>query len=838
MAEGKTGGAGLFAKQVQKRFSRAQEKVLQKLGKTVETKDEQFEQSAYNFQLQQNEGNKLYKDLKTFLNAVKVMHESSKKVAETLQEIYSVDWDGHEDLKAIAESNNLLWEDYEEKLADQAVRLMENYLAQFSEIKERIAKRGRKMVDYDSARHHLEALQNVKKKDEAKIAKAEEEFNKAQTVFEDLNKELREELPVLYSSRIACYVTIFQNISNLRDIFYKEMSKLNHDLYDVMGKLEKQHSSKVFIIKGVSSNRRSLVISSPVSPPVSFMSLGNTVDGIPKTPLGDLSGDKRESMSSVGSEVQAEMPLSPPAELSPSKRESTSAAEVESVSSSGSKVQAEIHQGTAEDGGNEEESTLAANVEAVSSSSSEVQAEIPLSSPTVPSCKQRESTSAEEVEAVSSSTSNEVQAELPLSSPTGPLHNQRESTSADVEAVSSSSSEVQAEIPLSSPSVPSCNQRESTSATEVEAVSSSSSTEVQAAKHLSPPAVPPRNQRESTSATELESVSSSSSEVQAEIPLSPPAVPPRNQRESTSAPELELTSSGASKTQDENQTVPTDKATRAPERLLQGVEDLAAAMAATILSEAVAEAVGKAGKPPPADVAPALESPEPSTCELEGIDECLALQDSNETSSPQDPSASELRKEAEHWEDAQHQVTNEALGQPVNRTAFGKGSVCLENAVNAPSEGTPPPSTGDSRPLKAEGPTDNSQPWQMSDTKREACPPSREAEACSSSEGTDEELNVSSQVVLAFAPDGETSSDSSELPSGFLFKAQAIQAHTSGDENHLQFREGEIILVVSDSQAQEKGWLTGFKESDWNKNPGQVQRGTFPQDVIKPVSSD
>lgn len=36
---------------------------------------------------------------------------------------------------------------------------------------ERIAKRGRKLVDYDSARHHLEALQNAKKKDEAKIAK-------------------------------------------------------------------------------------------------------------------------------------------------------------------------------------------------------------------------------------------------------------------------------------------------------------------------------------------------------------------------------------------------------------------------------------------------------------------------------------------------------------------------------------------------------------------------------------------------------------------------------------------------------------------------------------------
>lgn len=30
-----------------------------------------------------------------------VMHESSKKVSETLQEIYSSEWDGHEDLKAI-----------------------------------------------------------------------------------------------------------------------------------------------------------------------------------------------------------------------------------------------------------------------------------------------------------------------------------------------------------------------------------------------------------------------------------------------------------------------------------------------------------------------------------------------------------------------------------------------------------------------------------------------------------------------------------------------------------------------------------------------------------------
>ncbi|OCT92903.1 bridging integrator 2 [Xenopus laevis] len=283
MAEAKQGGAGVFAKNVQKRFTRAQEKVLQKLGRTIETKDEMFEQCAYNFNQQQNEGNKLYKDLKAVFSAVKAMHESSKRLSETLHVIYKPDWDGYNDLRPIVENDDLLWNDYEEKMSDQVVQIMDNYMAQFSEYRERIAKRGRKLVDYDSARHHLEALQNAKKKDEGKITKAEEEFNKAQMIFEDFNKELREELPVLYNSRVGCYVSIFKNISNLRDVFYKEMSKLNHELYDVICKLEKQYSDKVFVIKGVKSNRKSLVISSPISCTSSFFMASINTEASPSS---------------------------------------------------------------------------------------------------------------------------------------------------------------------------------------------------------------------------------------------------------------------------------------------------------------------------------------------------------------------------------------------------------------------------------------------------------------------------------------------------------------------------------------------------------------------------
>ncbi|XP_035990885.1 bridging integrator 2, partial [Fundulus heteroclitus] len=264
-------GAASSAKRVQKSLNRAQEKVLQKLGKTMETKDEQFELCFQNLNKQQVDGNRLFKDVKAYYAAVKTVHETSKRLSMTLSDIYESDWNGVEDLAVITESEDLLWNDFEEKISDQLVRTMENYTSQFPEVKDRVAKRGRKLVDYDSTRHHLEALQSAKKKDEAKITKAEEEFNKAQNVFEEINNELREELPVLYQSRIGCYVTVFQNISNLRDVFYKEMSVLNRELYNVMKKLETQHSGKNFIIKGLDSlttgkskKRKSLAISNPI----------------------------------------------------------------------------------------------------------------------------------------------------------------------------------------------------------------------------------------------------------------------------------------------------------------------------------------------------------------------------------------------------------------------------------------------------------------------------------------------------------------------------------------------------------------------------------------------
>ncbi|XP_059783671.1 myc box-dependent-interacting protein 1 isoform X9 [Balaenoptera ricei] len=259
--------AGKIASNVQKKLTRAQEKVLQKLGKADETKDEQFEQCVQNFNKQLTEGTRLQKDLRTYLASVKAMHEASKKLNECLQEVYEPDWPGRDEANKIAENNDLLWVDYHQKLVDQALLTMDTYLGQFPDIKSRIAKRGRKLVDFDSARHHYESLQTAKKKDEAKIAKAEEELIKAQKVFEEMNVDLQEELPSLWNSRVGFYVNTFQSIAGLEENFHKEMSKLNQNLNDVLVSLEKQHGSNTFTIKAQPSDNAPAKGNKSPSPP-------------------------------------------------------------------------------------------------------------------------------------------------------------------------------------------------------------------------------------------------------------------------------------------------------------------------------------------------------------------------------------------------------------------------------------------------------------------------------------------------------------------------------------------------------------------------------------------
>ncbi|XP_034409923.1 myc box-dependent-interacting protein 1b isoform X9 [Cyclopterus lumpus] len=245
MAEiGKGVTAGKLAISVQKRLTRAQEKVMQKLGKADETRDAAFEEMVANFNKQMTEGSKLQKDMKAYLVAVKTMHDASRRLQDCLADMYEPDWFGKEEMDALTEDTDTLWLDYHQNITDKSLTSLDLYLTQFPDIKARIAKRDRKMVDFDSARHHFSSLQKGKKKDEAKIAKAEEELGRAQKIFEELNVELQDELPALWDNRVGVYVNTFQGLAGHQEKFHGEMSKLSQNLNDIMTKLEEQREEK------------------------------------------------------------------------------------------------------------------------------------------------------------------------------------------------------------------------------------------------------------------------------------------------------------------------------------------------------------------------------------------------------------------------------------------------------------------------------------------------------------------------------------------------------------------------------------------------------------------
>ncbi|XP_067266195.1 myc box-dependent-interacting protein 1 isoform X3 [Chanodichthys erythropterus] len=202
------------------------------------------------------------------------MHESSRRLYECLDDMYENDWYGRKDVDSICEDSDLLWTDFHQKLVDHALISMDTYLGQFPDIKARIAKRDRKLVDFDSARHNFAAVNKGKKKEGIKITKpaslleraapgwaqgilsahnvaqtslsrsqAEEELERAQKVFEEINIDLQEELPSLWNSRVGFYVNTFQSVAGLEEKFHREMGKINQNLNDTLEKLENQDMS-------------------------------------------------------------------------------------------------------------------------------------------------------------------------------------------------------------------------------------------------------------------------------------------------------------------------------------------------------------------------------------------------------------------------------------------------------------------------------------------------------------------------------------------------------------------------------------------------------------------
>jgi len=237
MADTKTAN---ISRMVIKQAGRAKEKILQNLGKADKTTDEIFEEHLQNFNTQQVNATRLHKDINNYLRCIRAMQTASKNLMETLSDIYEKEWVGQDMLYVQAQNHEMLWADLAHKLSDQVVIPLNTYQAQFPEMRKKIDKRGRKLIDFDKERHAVQQMQNNPNRNEAKFIKNKEQLENAKRTYEVLNSELHDELPALHDSRILFLVTNMQTLFAAEEVFHSETSKVFSELEAVVDKLAKE----------------------------------------------------------------------------------------------------------------------------------------------------------------------------------------------------------------------------------------------------------------------------------------------------------------------------------------------------------------------------------------------------------------------------------------------------------------------------------------------------------------------------------------------------------------------------------------------------------------------
>ncbi|XP_033365906.1 myc box-dependent-interacting protein 1 isoform X4 [Bombus vosnesenskii] len=273
---------------------------LQNLGKVDRTADDIFDEHLQNFMRQQNAANRLQKEFNNYIRCVRAVQAASKTLMDSLNEIYESQWTGHDLLYVQAQNLDMLWQDFTHKLADQVLVPLNTYQSQFPEMRKKIDKRGRKLVDYDSQRHNFQSLQcNPRKRDELKVSRGKELLEEAKRTYEQLNSELHDELPALYDSRVLFLVTNLQTLFAAEQVFHTESAKVYSELEAIVDKLANESQRGSYTLKkstepqspkSPNANSALIINTQPaqnnISPDVEYengtnFSLGATTDNLP-----------------------------------------------------------------------------------------------------------------------------------------------------------------------------------------------------------------------------------------------------------------------------------------------------------------------------------------------------------------------------------------------------------------------------------------------------------------------------------------------------------------------------------------------------------------------------
>ncbi|KAJ8588541.1 BAR-domain-containing protein [Rhizopogon salebrosus TDB-379] len=199
-----------------KSLNRAGTTVLQKTGQIERIIDREFADEESKYRAFEKECQAFQRDSKHFQDAMRyVFYGAADRTSDGAMA-------SHAFKSAVEELDSGIQRELDAPYRATIMEPLGKMNAYFPVVNEHIAKRNKKLLDYDAARSKLRKVIEKPSEDPTKLPKAQQEHDEAQEVFELMNGQLITELPQLLDLRIPYFDPSFEAMIRMQCKFAEE----------------------------------------------------------------------------------------------------------------------------------------------------------------------------------------------------------------------------------------------------------------------------------------------------------------------------------------------------------------------------------------------------------------------------------------------------------------------------------------------------------------------------------------------------------------------------------------------------------------------------------------
>lgn len=209
-----------------KAINRTTGSVMVKAADKVTDKEYDIEERRY--KVLEKAGKELQKETKGYLDSLRAVTASQVSMGETINNLYEDARNlggvnvGGMYLQAVTDYDTETVKQLDGPFRETVLDPIAKFSTYFNEIGEAIKKRSHKKQDYEQAKSKARRLIDKPAKDASKLPRAERELALAKEIFDDLNNQLKTELPQLIDLRVPYFDPSFEALVKIQLRFCTE----------------------------------------------------------------------------------------------------------------------------------------------------------------------------------------------------------------------------------------------------------------------------------------------------------------------------------------------------------------------------------------------------------------------------------------------------------------------------------------------------------------------------------------------------------------------------------------------------------------------------------------